>query len=51
MKKKPRQPRTIPFDAKLSAQLDRATVNAERGQASGKIRKRWYEWLIFGGRP
>lgn len=42
--------RTIPFDPKLSAELDRATIAAERGKASGKIRKRWLEWLIFGGR-
>ena len=48
MKKKPR---TIPFNEKVSLQLDRATVDAESGKASGKIRKRWLEWLIFGGKP
>ena len=30
---------------------DQATIDAEKGKASGKIRKRWLEWLIFGGRP
>lgn len=43
--------RTIPFDPKLSAELDRATLDAERGKARGKIRKRHIEWLIFGGKP
>jgi len=49
MKKQPKK-RVIPFDPKLSAELDRATLDAENGKPSGVVRKRWLEWLIFGGR-
>ena len=51
MKKKPKPPLTIQFDKELSLKLDQATIDAERGKISGIIRKRYYEWLIFGGRP
>lgn len=51
MKKKTKKPRVIPFNKELSYKLDQATIDAESGKASGKIRKRYIEWLIFGGRP
>lgn len=50
MNKQKQKKRTIPFDPKLSAELDRATLDAERGKPSGVVRKRWMEWLIFGGK-
>lgn len=40
----------VPFDSKLSLQLDRATELAETGSKTGKLRKRYIEWKIFGGK-
>ena len=40
----------VPFDAKLSLQLDRATTLAEKGSKTGKLWKRYIEWKIFGGK-
>lgn len=41
--------KTRPFNKKLSLKLDRATVETERGSFWGKLKKRFYEWWIFGG--
>lgn len=42
--------KTIPFNKKLSLKLDRATVEAEHGSLWGRLKKRFYEWWIFGGK-
>lgn len=39
-----------PFNKKLSLRLDRAVVASERGSLWGKLKKRFYEWWIFGGK-
>ena len=44
-KKKP-----IPFDRKLSLALDRAIEQKEQGKTVGAMKKRYIEWLIFGGK-
>jgi len=44
-KKKP-----IPFDPKLSLALDRAIEQMEQGKKVGTMKKRYIEWLIFGGK-
>jgi len=49
MAKKPtKKPR--PFNKKLSIRLDRATIETERGSLWGRLKKRFYEWWIFGGK-
>lgn len=50
MSKKPVSKKPVPFNTKLSLQLDRATTLAEKGSKTGKIRKRYIEWKIFGGK-
>ena len=37
-----------PFNARLSAQLDYATVKAEERGGLWRPVKRWLEWRIFG---
>jgi hypothetical protein len=46
----PVKKKSRPFNKKLSLKLDRATIATERGSLWGRLKKRLYEWWIFGGK-